>query len=114
MYIQLFDLIDNKNSHNINYLNKSLCVTPSLFIDNGCSNVNSKFKKYKYTIIKPDKDNDCVSDETYKKIFDDIKTTINKIAFNDKKLTKRAKKAIKEKLSRKKENKVKKPKIKIQ
>lgn len=113
MYIKLFNLINNKKSCNITDLNKNLSIVPTLLIDNrcNCNSGNSNSKKYKYTIVKPDKDNDCIHDETYMKIFDNITSNYHKDN-KDNKITRRAKKTIKEKISRKKA-KVKKPKIKI-
>lgn len=101
MYIQLFDLIDDKKSCNITDLNKNLSVIPSLFLDNFSLDIdtNNNSKKYKYVIVKPDKDNDCIHDEIYMKLFDDIKSNYH--IRNDNKTTRRAKKAIKENISRK-------------
>ena len=113
MHIKILDIIDNKNLFNIIDLNKNLSVIPSLFLDNKCLNfgTNSNLSKHKYSFVKPDKDNDCIDDEIYKKLFDTIETYTKKEKINSKnniKSTRRAKKTIKERISRKE----KKPKIK--
>jgi hypothetical protein len=124
MHIKLLDLINNKKLCDINDTDKNLCVVPTLLLDDGCNGTNSK--KYKYTIVKQDKDNECIDDGIYQKLLDGIETHPSKSkseskaeskaeSKSDKKTTRRAKKTIKEKISKisRKEKKEKKPKIKI-
>jgi len=119
MHIKLLDLINNKKLCDINDSHKNLCVVPTLLLDDGCKGTN--LKKNKYTIVKPDKDNECIDDGIYQKLLDGIETQPSKSkseSKSDKKTTRRAKKTIKEKISKisrkeKKEKKEKKPKIKI-
>lgn len=120
MYIHLIDIINNKNIYNTNDCNKNLTVIPSLFLNDGYLNSNlrnsnltnsNNIKKHNYTFIKSDKDNDCIDDVIYRKMFNGIKS--NYYTHNyDNKTTKRSKKKIKERITRKK-GKVKKPKINI-
>ena len=117
MHIKLLDLINNKKLCDINDTDKNLCVVPTLLLDDGCNGTN--LKKYKYTIVKPDKDNECIDDGIYQKLLDGIETHPSKSkaeskaeSKSDKKTTRRAKKTIKEKIS-KISRKEKKPKIKI-
>lgn len=115
MHIKLLDLINNKKLCNIDSSNKKLCVVPTLFVDDKCNCCNNgNIKKHKYTFIK--NDTECIDDNIYEKLFDNIKPHTDKRKFDvdsksDKKTSKRAKKSIKERISRKKREK--KPKIKI-
>ena len=110
MYIKLFDLINLKPIDKV--IDKNLTVIPTLFIDSNYDNKknNIKLEKIKYNIEKPEIDKDYIDDEIYDILFNNLEESNKNRDKNgyenrdknvNKKLTKRCKKIVKSRMSRK-------------